>query len=85
MLAVSTYMYVYKNIIFICMMGILQDFLTQNDSEEDEDDGMIEIVKGFSLHKDIHSNLYTYQIEGVLWFWKLFVTKKGGILGDDMG
>lgn len=46
---------------------------------------MVEVGNGFSLAKEISEALYLYQKEGVLWFWKLYQKKQGGILGDDMG
>lgn len=54
-------------------------------SSEEEEDKMVEIGKKFHLHKSIADKLYQHQKEGVLWFWKLFRKKSGGILGDDMG
>ncbi|WAR02307.1 LOW QUALITY PROTEIN: ERC6L-like protein [Mya arenaria] len=53
--------------------------------EEEEDNGMVHLGKGFYLYKDLHASLYAHQQEGVLWMWSLFRRKKGGILGDDMG
>lgn len=36
------------------------------------------------LSPQLHSKLYPHQVEGVRWLWSLFVSGKGGILGDDM-
>ncbi|XP_066919121.1 DNA excision repair protein ERCC-6-like [Clytia hemisphaerica] len=67
----------------------LEEYITElneeEDEEEDEDPDMIDIGKQFYLHKSIANQLYDYQKEGVLWFWKLYNRKQGGILGDDMG
>ena len=64
-----------------------QDFIENlSESEEDDDkEDMIELGNQFYLHKSIENKLYSYQKEGVLWFWELYLKKKGGILGDDMG
>lgn len=63
-----------------------KEFINNLDSEEsDEDSDMVDLGNNFCLHKSISSKLYEYQKEGVLWFWKLFQKKQGGILGDDMG
>ncbi|XP_028400404.1 DNA excision repair protein ERCC-6-like [Dendronephthya gigantea] len=59
------------------------DDILNDDANADDDDE--EDVEGFKLPKAIHNKLYPYQIEGVMWFWKLYEEKKGGILGDDMG
>ena len=56
---------------------------SSNDDDDDDDDD--EDMEGFKLPKKIYNKLYSYQIEGVMWFWKLYEEKKGGILGDDMG
>lgn len=75
-------------------MFLLKDYIAEleendegeEDEEEDEvDPDMIDIGKQFYLHKSIANKLYDYQKQGVLWFWKLFHRKQGGILGDDMG
>ncbi|XP_041348992.1 DNA excision repair protein ERCC-6-like [Gigantopelta aegis] len=55
------------------------------ESSEDDDGNMIDMGSGFYLFKDLFKKLYSHQKEGVLWMWKLFKRKKGGILGDDMG
>ena len=54
-------------------------------SSDDDDGNMIDMGSGFFLFKDLYSKLYSHQKVGVLWLWKLFKRKKGGILGDDMG
>jgi len=56
-----------------------------DDNEDDDDDGMCVVGDGFSLPSEIYKSLYQYQLEGILWFWKLFNKKMGGILADDMG
>ncbi|KAK3736263.1 hypothetical protein QZH41_008090 [Actinostola sp. cb2023] len=58
----------------------------EEEEEEDEsDDGLVDIGNGYRLAKEINESLYPYQIQGLLWFWKLYNKKQGGILGDDMG
>lgn len=66
----------------------MQEFIDNMESESDEEDentDMIDIGRQFYLHHSIANKLYDYQRNGVLWFWKLFKKKQGGILGDDMG
>lgn len=46
---------------------------------------MAHVGEGFYVYKELYDKLYAYQREGILFFWKLWRTKKGGILGDDMG
>ncbi|XP_033746944.1 LOW QUALITY PROTEIN: DNA excision repair protein ERCC-6-like [Pecten maximus] len=55
------------------------------ESEEEDDNGMVLLGKGFYLYRDLYNKLYDHQKAGVLWFWSLFKKHKGGILGDDMG
>ncbi|XP_022086433.1 DNA excision repair protein ERCC-6-like [Acanthaster planci] len=65
----------------------IEEYLRENgsESESDEDSGMQHIGKGFYLHVDLYSKLYSYQREALMWFWRLHRKNKGGILGDDMG
>ncbi|KAL5016706.1 hypothetical protein ScPMuIL_006295 [Solemya velum] len=67
------------------MEAYLREHGDNSSSEEDEEDGMVMIGKGFYLYKELHSKLYAHQKQGVLWFWELYKKRKGGILGDDMG
>ena len=55
------------------------------EEEEEEDTGMVHVGEGFHLYKDLYNKLYPHQKESVLWMWKLYKKRKGGILGDDMG
>lgn len=58
----------------------------EEEEEEDDDDGMCEVGNsGFLLPTEIYRSLYPYQLDGILWFWKLYQKGMGGILGDDMG
>ena len=59
--------------------------MSEEEEDEDDDGGMVNIGNQFFLHESISNQLYPYQKQGVLWFWKLFKKKHGGILGDDMG
>ncbi|XP_065668776.1 DNA excision repair protein ERCC-6-like isoform X4 [Hydra vulgaris] len=58
---------------------------SNHDENQGDDSDMIDLGDNFLLHQSIANQLYSYQKEGVLWFWKLYNKKKGGILGDDMG
>lgn len=59
--------------------------MEEDEDKENEDDGMCQVGNGFSLPSQIYKSLYPYQLEGILWFWKLFQKGMGGILADDMG
>ncbi|XP_071509102.1 uncharacterized protein [Diadema antillarum] len=65
----------------------LEAYLAENGSEDDEeeDDNMVHVGKGFYVYKDLYDKLYDYQRDSLLWFWRLHRKQKGGILGDDMG
>ncbi|XP_070573019.1 DNA excision repair protein ERCC-6-like [Ptychodera flava] len=70
----------------------LEDWIKEyeNDQEEEEveeedDNGMARVCDGFYLHKDVAGKLFSYQKDGIKWFWGLHKKKVGGILGDDMG
>ncbi|KAK3084061.1 hypothetical protein FSP39_007454 [Pinctada imbricata] len=63
----------------------MEEYLKNEDEEEEEDSGMIDLGHNFFLYKDLADKLYAHQREGVLWMWGLHVKRKGGILGDDMG
>ena len=63
---------------------MLEEFDDEN-SDDDDQNGYIKISKGFKMPEKIYNHLYPYQKEGVMWFWKLYEARKGGILGDDMG
>ena len=46
---------------------------------------MVHVGDKFYLFKEMFEKLYVHQTEGILWMWNLYLRKKGGILGDDMG
>jgi len=46
---------------------------------------MVHVGDGFYIAKLLYDRLFEYQKDGILFFWKLFRKKKGGIMGDDMG
>ena len=46
---------------------------------------MVHVGDGFYVAKQLYDRLFDYQCQGLLFFWRLFRRKKGGILGDDMG
>ena len=56
-----------------------------DEDEEEDDEKMCGVGDGFSLPSEIYNSLYPYQLEGILWFWRLFNKGMGGILADDMG
>lgn len=67
---------------------ILQAHIEQLNKDEDsgdEGEEMVHVGEGFYLFRGLYEKLYDHQRKGVLFFWKLFRMKKGGILGDDMG
>eukprot|EP01084_Bolivina_argentea_P142532 250389_1 len=54
--------------------------------DEDEDNGNEDQEElEYILPGDIYDKLYDYQRECLLWFWKIYQSPNGGILGDDMG
>jgi len=54
-------------------------------SEQEDGDEMAHVGEGFYVYKELYDKLYAHQREGILFFWKLWRMRKGGILGDDMG
>jgi len=46
---------------------------------------MTHVGNGFYIAKSLYDRLFDYQKDGILFLWRLFRKKKGGILGDDMG
>ena len=70
------------------MLDPFQVYIKEYDEDEDDSDGgdeMVHVGEGFYLFKELYSNLYAHQRDGVVWMWKVFKQRKGGILGDDMG
>ena len=39
----------------------------------------------FSLDHSVSSKLFSWQVQGLEWFWQLHQRGAGGILADDMG
>lgn len=76
--------HIFRTTLFV---SLGQDYLAAHadDSDDDEDNGMMHLGKGFYLYRDLYNSLYAHQQQGVLWLWSLYRRKKGGILGDDMG
>jgi len=72
-------------------MAFLQDYMKANpedNSESSDDEGsdsMVHVGDGFYLHKVLYGKLYAHQRAGVLFLWKLYQKKRGGVLADDMG
>ncbi|XP_036069296.1 DNA excision repair protein ERCC-6-like isoform X2 [Oryzias melastigma] len=64
----------------------IQELLSQNESE-DEDDEFVNVNNcGLMLYKELYDKLYSYQREGVAFLYGLYRDgRKGGILADDMG
>ncbi|TMS01324.1 DNA excision repair protein ERCC-6-like [Larimichthys crocea] len=64
----------------------IEELISQNDSEEDEEEFVNVNGSGLMLFKDLHSKLYDYQRNGVAFLYSLYRDGlKGGILADDMG
>ncbi|XP_064468001.1 DNA excision repair protein ERCC-6-like [Ornithodoros turicata] len=63
----------------------MEQFLQSGADDEEEAGDMVEVGNGFYLYVGIEKRLYAYQKESLLWMWKLFLRKRGGVLGDDMG
>ncbi|XP_077571849.1 DNA excision repair protein ERCC-6-like [Stigmatopora nigra] len=64
----------------------IEEFLTQN-LEDGDDDEFVEVNNsGLKLYKDLYDKLYDYQKNGVAFLYGLYRDeRKGGILADDMG
>lgn len=64
----------------------IEELISQNDSEEDDDEFVDVNGSGLMLFKDLHQKLYDYQRQGVAFLYSLYRDGlKGGILADDMG
>lgn len=64
----------------------IEELISQNDSEEDDDEFVDVNGSGLMLFKDLHEKLYNYQRQGVAFLYSLYRDGlKGGILADDMG
>uniref|UniRef100_A0A3B5KQI8 DNA excision repair protein ERCC-6-like n=1 Tax=Takifugu rubripes TaxID=31033 RepID=A0A3B5KQI8_TAKRU len=64
----------------------IEELISQNDSEEDDDEFVNVNGSGLMLFKDLHEKLYNYQRQGVAFLYSLYRDGlKGGILADDMG
>ena len=55
------------------------------DGNSDDEGGYVKVAKGFKVPEKLYHKLYPYQKDAIIWFWKLYQERKGGILGDDMG
>jgi hypothetical protein len=59
---------------------------SSSDSQDDEEsDTMVHVGDGFYLYHALYDKLYSHQREGVLFLWKLYKLKTGGVLDDDTG
>lgn len=64
----------------------IEEILSQDDSEEEEEEFVDVNGSGLMLFKDLHNKLYDYQRNGVAFMYGLYRDRlKGGILADDMG
>lgn len=64
----------------------IEELISQNDSEEEDDEFVNVNGSGLMLFKDLHEKLYNYQRQGVAFLYSLYRDGlKGGILADDMG
>ncbi|CAB1428890.1 unnamed protein product [Pleuronectes platessa] len=64
----------------------IEELLSENDSEEEEEEFVNVNNSGLMLFKDLHDKLYDYQRSGLAFLYSLYRDgRKGGILADDMG
>ncbi|XP_041644292.1 DNA excision repair protein ERCC-6-like [Cheilinus undulatus] len=64
----------------------IEELISQNDSEEEDEEFVDVNNSGLMLFKDLHNKLYDYQRNGVAFLYSLYRDgRKGGILADDMG
>lgn len=64
----------------------IEELISQNDSEDDDEEFVDVRGSGLMLFKDLHDKLYDYQRNGVAFLYSLYRDGlKGGILADDMG
>lgn len=64
----------------------IEELISQNDSEDDDEEFVNVNGSGLMLFKDLHDKLYDYQRAGVGFLYSLYRDGlKGGILADDMG
>ncbi|KAL3055559.1 hypothetical protein OYC64_018265 [Pagothenia borchgrevinki] len=64
----------------------IEELLSQNDSEEEDEEFVNVNGSGLMLFKELYDKLYDYQINGVAFLYSLCRDgRKGGILADDMG
>lgn len=64
----------------------IEELISQNDSEDDDEEFINVNSSGLMLFKDLHDKLYDYQRDGVGFLYSLYRDGlKGGILADDMG
>lgn len=64
----------------------IEELISQNDSEDDDEEFVNVNGSGLMLFKDLHDKLYDYQRDGVGFLYSLYRDGlKGGILADDMG
>lgn len=64
----------------------IEELLSQDDSEEEDEEFVDVNGSGLMLFKDLHDKLYDYQRNGVAFLYSLYRDGlKGGILADDMG
>ncbi|KAM6944491.1 DNA excision repair protein ERCC-6-like isoform 3-T3 [Lycodopsis pacificus] len=64
----------------------IEEHLSQDESEEEDDDFVDVNGSGLMLYKELYDKLYDYQRHGVAFLYGLHRDgRKGGILADDMG
>ncbi len=64
----------------------IEELLSQDDSQEGDEEFVNVNNSGLMLFKDLHDKLYDYQKNGVAFLYSLYRDGlKGGILADDMG
>ncbi|XP_069378980.1 DNA excision repair protein ERCC-6-like [Paralichthys olivaceus] len=64
----------------------IEELLSENNSEEEDEEFVNVNNSGLMLFKELHDKLYDYQRNGVAFLYCLYRDgRKGGILADDMG
>ncbi|XP_035021117.1 DNA excision repair protein ERCC-6-like [Hippoglossus stenolepis] len=64
----------------------IEELVSENDSEEEDEEFVNVNNSGLMLFKELHDKLYDYQRSGLAFLYSLYRDgRKGGILADDMG
>uniref|UniRef100_UPI00358F0B99 DNA excision repair protein ERCC-6-like n=1 Tax=Myxine glutinosa TaxID=7769 RepID=UPI00358F0B99 len=64
----------------------LEEAIKVNEAEVEGDEFVNVLDSGFQLFHELHSKLYPYQCEGIVWLYTRYCEQRSGcILADDMG